>query len=140
MAAIRECFEEAGALLARFGNDELSLSEPALNQRFQRHREAVYSGDLTMVELCRKEGLHLNFDDLRYVSHWITPVGPLRRFDTRFLLLVPRKDSDLLTTAGKLLKAVGSLHRSDGTSRSRQIRDDYANSRKFGTPPGIAIS
>ena len=86
MAAIRECFEEAGALLARIGNDELSLSDPALNQRFQRHREAVYSGELTMVELCRKEGLHLNFDDLRYVSHWITPVGPPRRFDTRFFV------------------------------------------------------
>ncbi len=86
VAAIRECFEEAGALIARLGSDELSLSEPSLNQRFQRHREAVYSGDLTMVELCRAEGLHLNFDDLRYVSHWITPVGPPRRFDTRFFV------------------------------------------------------
>ena len=86
VAAIRECFEEAGALLARIGNDELSLSDTELNRRFQLHRRAVYSGDLTMVDLCREEGLHLNFDDLRYVSHWITPIGPPRRFDTRFFV------------------------------------------------------
>ncbi|MEC7915762.1 MAG: NUDIX hydrolase [Actinomycetota bacterium] len=86
VAAIRECFEEAGALLARIDNNELSLADPQLRQRFQRHREAVYAGDLTMVDLCRAEGLQLNFDDLRYVSHWITPIGPSRRFDTRFFV------------------------------------------------------
>ncbi|MDP7067066.1 MAG: NUDIX domain-containing protein [Acidimicrobiales bacterium] len=86
VAAIRECFEEAGALLARIGNNELSLADPQLHQRFQRHREAVYAGNLTMVDLCRAEGLQLNFDDLRYVSHWITPIGPSRRFDTRFFV------------------------------------------------------
>tara|TARA_B100002052_G_C15777957_1_gene550143 strand:- start:191 stop:1024 length:834 start_codon:yes stop_codon:yes gene_type:complete len=86
IAAIRECFEEAGALLAQIDGKDLSLSDPETNERFQGHRAAVYRGDLTMTELCRLEGLQLNFDELRYVSHWITPAGPPRRFDTRFFI------------------------------------------------------
>lgn len=86
VAAIRECFEEAGALLAGTDGVDLSLTDPQVHQRFQGYRNAIYAGDLTMVDLCRSEGLSLNFDDLRYVSHWITPIGPPRRFDTRFFV------------------------------------------------------
>ena len=39
-----------------------------------------------MVELCRSEDLHLITDSIHYVSHWITPVGEARRFDTRFFV------------------------------------------------------
>jgi len=39
-----------------------------------------------MVELCRSEELHLITDSIHYVSHWITPVGEARRFDTRFFV------------------------------------------------------
>ena len=86
VAAIRECFEEAGALLARIDGEDLALTDPEVHQRFQEHRDAVYAGHLTMVDLCRAEGLSMNFHDLRYVSHWITPIGPPRRFDTRFFV------------------------------------------------------
>ena len=86
VAAIRECFEEAGALLARIDGEDLSLADPQVLQRFQGHRNAIYAGDLTMMDLCRTEGRSLNFEDLRYVSHWNTPIGPPRRFDTRFFV------------------------------------------------------
>lgn len=86
VAAIRECFEEAGALLARIDGEDLPLTDPEVHERFQNHRNAIYAGDLTMVDLCRIEGLSMNFHDLRYVSHWITPIGPPRRFDTRFFV------------------------------------------------------
>lgn len=86
VAAVRECFEEAGTLLAGIDGEELALTDPKVHERFQTHREAIYSGELTIVEMCRVEGLLLNLDGLRYVSHWITPIGPPKRFDTRFFV------------------------------------------------------
>ena len=47
----------------------------------------MHNGDLSMVELCRRHDVLLDAGALRYVSHWVTPVGESRRrFDTRFFL------------------------------------------------------
>ena len=87
VAALRECFEEAGVLLARDGGDQvLSFAEADLAARFNEHRHAVHDGNLRLVELCGNEGLRLATDDVRYVSHWVTPIGEPRRFDTRFFV------------------------------------------------------
>ena len=50
------------------------------------HRDAVHKGNLSMVELCERERLQLATDRVHYFSHWITPLGPPRRYDTRFFL------------------------------------------------------
>ena len=86
VAAVRECFEEAGTLLARTDGEDLALADPHVHDQFQVHREAIYSGKRTIAEMCRDESLTLNLDALRYVSHWITPIGPTKRFDTRFFV------------------------------------------------------
>ena len=81
VAAIRECFEESGLLLARCDDERLPEPEPS-------DRVAVHGGELSMIELCRKHGLVLDAGALRYVAHWVTPVGERpRRFDTRFFLV-----------------------------------------------------
>jgi hypothetical protein len=49
-------------------------------------RRAVHAGELSLVELCRRDDLVLDLGAIRYVAHWITPVGEPRRFDTRFFL------------------------------------------------------
>ena len=87
VAAIRECFEEAGILLAydRTGTI-LSLADPEVAERYEVHREAVYAGNRRLVELCETEGLTLAAERIHYFSHWITPVGPPRRYDTRFFV------------------------------------------------------
>ena len=87
VAAIRECFEEAGVLLAydRAGAI-LSLADAVVAERYEAHREAVYAGDRRLVELCAQESLTLAADRIHYFSHWITPVGPPRRYDTRFFV------------------------------------------------------
>jgi 8-oxo-dGTP pyrophosphatase MutT (NUDIX family) len=85
-AAIREAFEEAGVLLAYRGDRLVDLSDPATRDRFADHRDAVQRGELSIVDLCRQEDLRLATDRVHYFSHWITPVGPPRRYDTRFFL------------------------------------------------------
>lgn len=87
VAAIRESFEEAGVLLAYDEAGEVvDFRDPAVAERFDRHRSAVDGGERRLVEVCAEEGLRLAVDGIHYFSHWITPVGPPRRYDTRFFV------------------------------------------------------
>lgn len=87
VAGIREAFEEAGVLLA-YGRDGeiIDWTDPAVASRFAEHRKAVDTGERRLVDICVDEGLQLAVDSMHYFSHWITPVGPPRRFDTRFFV------------------------------------------------------
>jgi len=91
VAALRECFEEAGVLLARHedGSDHAGLldtGEPAVGARFAAHRHRMNEGRTGLVDVCRSEGLLLAVDSVHYVSHWITPELAPKRFDTRFFV------------------------------------------------------
>jgi len=83
LAAIRECFEEAGVLLAHHSTtgDTVVDGHPVLAAR-----NGVYDGSLDLVALCTEHSLVPATEQLAWVSHWITPVGESRRFDTRFYL------------------------------------------------------
>ncbi|MFK7897316.1 MAG: NUDIX domain-containing protein [Myxococcota bacterium] len=88
VACIRECFEEAGILLAR-GSDgqSLRLQSPEMRRRYAEYRDQMNSGEAGRLEaLCLDQNVRLAADQLAYVSHWITPVDQPKRFNTRFFV------------------------------------------------------
>lgn len=86
VAAIRESFEEAGAVLCYRNGVLIDTSETEVGRRFAGYRDAIHSGMLSMAQLCELESLMLATDCVHYFSHWITPEAAPRRFDTRFFL------------------------------------------------------
>jgi 8-oxo-dGTP pyrophosphatase MutT (NUDIX family) len=93
VAALRECFEEAGVLLAApldaaAGTGMLDTSDPVERARFEAHRLEINEGRTGLLDVCRSEGLLLAADTVHYVSHWITPELAPKRFDTRFFVTV----------------------------------------------------
>lgn len=106
VAAVRECFEEAGVLLGRRDGATIPFVDPDIVQRFEAHRQDVYDGRLRLAEMCVNEGILLDVSDLRYVSHWITPVGPPRRFDTRFFIAHAPEGQQPLHDGGETVESV----------------------------------
>ena len=86
VAAIRECFEECGVLLAYREGKPLRLSGIEEVARFEAYREHLISNELSLEDICRTENLRLAADRVTYFSHWITPEQAPRRFDTRFFI------------------------------------------------------
>jgi 8-oxo-dGTP pyrophosphatase MutT (NUDIX family) len=125
VAAARECFEEAGVLLARHtaSGAALDTSSDLETTRFARHRRDLLAGQRSFAEMLGAENLALDLSDVFYVSHWITPPGPPRRFDTRFFVAAApggqavshdtgETVESVWTTAGRALErwAAGEIH------------------------------
>ena len=88
IAAIRETFEEAGVLLAieAATGEPADLAAPERAARVAGLRREVDAERASMPDAARSEGLLLAVDRLHYVARWITPLGPPRRYDTRFFV------------------------------------------------------
>jgi 8-oxo-dGTP pyrophosphatase MutT (NUDIX family) len=86
VAAVRECFEEAGLLYACDAQGALVALDalPGPDRAAMRH--AAEQGSDALLHMCGARGWQLAVDRLRYFSHWLTPPGMPRRFDTRFFV------------------------------------------------------
>ena len=96
VAALRECFEEAGVLLAYRpragasaspGDDALvDVGDGAVHERLAALRVALNAGEIGFLDACGREGFRLAADRVHYFSHWITPEPAPKRYDTRFFV------------------------------------------------------
>jgi glyoxylase-like metal-dependent hydrolase (beta-lactamase superfamily II)/8-oxo-dGTP pyrophosphatase MutT (NUDIX family) len=80
VAAVRETFEEVGLLLA------LGDTSAAAMQTLHPWRERLNRGQDSIAAMCQQHGLRLALRGLVYYSHWLTPPGTPKRFDTRFFM------------------------------------------------------
>lgn len=88
VAAIRECFEEVGYLLADLPLFESNVEfiPPAQLRGLRAQMEA---GKVSFHDWVLKQQIRLRTDKMRYFGHRITPRAlSLRRFDTRYFLTV----------------------------------------------------
>jgi len=76
IAAVRECFEESGILLAADANGQLIPAERAA--ALLQHRERPF------IELLEAENLYIPAGELAYIGHWVTAPKRARRFNARF--------------------------------------------------------
>ena len=117
IAAIRECFEEAGVLLARTTTGTtVRFDDPVSHERFTGYRHVVHAGERSMTSVLTAENLVAQSDELLWVAHWVTPYGEVRRFDTRFFVVAMPDDQiplhDDKETVGSLwVTPKDALHR-----------------------------
>jgi 8-oxo-dGTP pyrophosphatase MutT (NUDIX family) len=102
VACLRELFEEAGLLVACNASGESVLfNDDATIARMAQHRRGVNAGSLGFIAMMQSEGLLLDLRGLEYVGHWVTPVGPPRRFDTRFFVALAPEGQTATHDAGE---------------------------------------
>lgn len=86
VAAVRECFEESGLLFASDAAGRLVTLDDAAGEALGEWRGPLHRNERPLGDFCRETGLLLAVDRLVYLSHWLTPLGRAKRFDTRFFV------------------------------------------------------
>jgi 8-oxo-dGTP pyrophosphatase MutT (NUDIX family) len=84
IAALREAFEEAGILLVapEAGAASTADDDPILAD----DRIRLNAGEVGLADLLARHGLLLDANQVFLFSHWLTPEGAPRRYDTWFLV------------------------------------------------------
>lgn len=86
VAAVRECFEEAGLLFARDADGQVVALDRFDATEVVELRHRLHANQLGMADICRHFGVRMDLGALAYYSHWMTPAGMPKIFDTRFFI------------------------------------------------------
>ena len=104
VACLRELFEEAGLLVACDDTGQpFRFASTAVVHRLAAHRRAVNASTMAFVEMMDLETTLLDMRGLAYLAHWVTPVGPPRRFDTRFFVALAPNDQTAACDEGETI-------------------------------------
>lgn len=86
IAAVRECFEEAGLLFALDRGGAMVALDAHDADALVAMRRDLHANRIGMAEVCARLGVTLAAGELAYFSHWMTPAGMPKVFDTRFFV------------------------------------------------------
>jgi 8-oxo-dGTP pyrophosphatase MutT (NUDIX family) len=106
LAAIRECFEESGILLAVNASGHYACLEAETGWPTAAMRRDLAQGVGTLSTLCSQYKLRLVPERLHYIAHWLTPSGRAKRFDTRFFLAFSPSSQAVIPDATETLDHV----------------------------------
>ena len=84
-AAIRECFEESGILLARKRDDPQELVELDESER-DEGRRAVHAEEIRFAEWVERKGGRMDTEGLVPFTRWLTPGNIPKRYSTQMYL------------------------------------------------------
>ena len=121
VAAVRECFEEAGLLFAVDRTGLLIDLAGAAGEHWAQWRAPLHRGERSIVEFCREAGLQLAVDKLVYLSHWLTPPGRAKRFDTRFFIAAAPDSQEAVHDGTEMLEQLW-LQPADALARSTALK------------------
>jgi glyoxylase-like metal-dependent hydrolase (beta-lactamase superfamily II)/8-oxo-dGTP pyrophosphatase MutT (NUDIX family) len=137
VAAIRECFEEAGVLVACDAEGEplaLDAHDPALIAEL---RARLRRGETDLSALCARLGARLAAHSLAYYSHWLTPPGLPKRFDTRFFVAAMPPRQEVVPDRDETLEHCW-LRPADALARAQELRLPNPTRRTLAALAGFA--
>lgn len=101
VAAVRETFEESGALVARARGEAGLVPTARATEIEARWRGPLNENRTTIGEIAAAEDLVLALDLLVLFAHWITPEFMPKRFDTHFYLVAVPRDQAAVHDGGE---------------------------------------
>ncbi|KAK3173701.1 hypothetical protein OEA41_007033 [Lepraria neglecta] len=99
-AAIRECFEESGLLLAKRQDNPSELVELNEQER-EEGRKAIHSESIPFAQWVQKQKGIIDADGLIPFTRWLTPANIPKRFSTQMYLYFLPIDSQLSSKTDK---------------------------------------
>lgn len=121
VAAIRECFEEAGLLLACGADGHLLSLAGEMGAEMGPWRSRLHRGEATMAQFCSHFGLTLATDRLAYFSRWVTPAIRAKRWDTRFFFAIAPTEQESAHDEVELVEQLW-LTPADAIARSESLK------------------
>jgi len=119
IAAVRETFEEVGLLIAREADGRPVT--PARAQALAPWRDRLHRNEASVPMLCDAAGLTLDLSGLVYHSHWLTPPGSPKRFDTRFFITAAPEGQQAVPDLGEAVELMW-LTPAEALSRERGLK------------------